>query len=283
MTASLASLNPVVTTNFAGQFQTTSDGYTQGQALADWSLMSQLRGGVLAASETLPMYPGVGVYENMPAAGSSTFVTPTVGRATNVTANTAKTLAGFSVFNNWVNGVNNPQSPVPTAATGMGVNFFRLGSGIMVPVACAPSLTSLDGSLTTPLVSWDFVGQQLAPYVAAYPANVLTGQTWSAGSVTFTTTTAHGVAVGDVFAISGSTPAGYNGVYTAITGTTGSTLVATLATNPGSSTAYGTLVAGGGALNVKISGVYTNGRIISYNATTNVATYATGTVALIQL
>ena len=283
MTASLASFNPIQTTNFGGQFQLTSDGYTQGQALADWSLMSQLRGGVLAATETLPMYPGVAIFENMPASGSSTFVTPTVGRATNLTANTAGTIAGFSVFNGWINGINNPQSPVPTAASNMGVNFFRLGCGITVPLAAAASLVSLDGSLTTPLVSWDFGAQQLAPYVAAYAANVITAASYSGTTVTLTTTSAHGLSVGSVFTLSGFTPTTYNGTFVAIAGTTGSTLKYTSAANPGAVTTYGQLNAGGGALNVKISGVYTNGRIISYNPTTNVATYAVGTVALVQL
>ncbi len=79
----------------------------------------------------------------------------------------------------------------------------------------------------------------------SYAANVLTGASWastSGGQVTFTTTTAHGVTVGATFVISGMTPAGYNGTYAAISGTTGSTLVAALTVNPGTETVLGTLV-----------------------------------------
>ena len=78
----------------------------------------------------------------------------------------------------------------------------------------------------------------------AWAANVLTGSSWATtggGQVTFTTTSAHGVAIGQTFTISGCTPAGYNGTYVAIAGTSGSTLVASLATNPGAISVEGTL------------------------------------------
>jgi hypothetical protein len=82
-----------------------------------------------------------------------------------------------------------------------------------------------------------------APTTGAWAANALTALTWSGGAATATTTTAHGVAVGQWFQVTGCTPIGYNGYWQAITGTTGSTLVWTLATNPGSETVLGTLVA----------------------------------------
>ena len=67
------------------------------------------------------------------------------------------------------------------------------------------------------------------------------------GTATATTTTAHGVLPGQTFTISGSVaatiPSGYNGTFTALTGTTGSTLVWALPINPGSESVYGTLVA----------------------------------------
>jgi hypothetical protein len=72
---------------------------------------------------------------------------------------------------------------------------------------------------------------------------VLTAASWSNNVVTFTTTTSHGVAVGQWFQIAGMTPAGYNGWFQAAAGTTGNTLVAPLATSPGSESALGTLVA----------------------------------------
>ena len=83
-------------------------------------------------------------------------------------------------------------------------------------------------------------------YTGAYGANVLTAISWSGtngGTVTATTTTAHGVVPGNQFSISGCTPAGYNGTFVALAGTTGETLVYALAVNPGSETGLGTLVA----------------------------------------
>ncbi len=77
--------------------------------------------------------------------------------------------------------------------------------------------------------------------ITAYNANVITAASWSAGQVTFTTTSGHNVAVGTTFTISGMTPAGYNGSFIAITGTTGSTLVAALVNDPTTATGMGTL------------------------------------------
>jgi len=81
------------------------------------------------------------------------------------------------------------------------------------------------------------------PQYGAYPANALTAISWSGGVVTGTTTTPHLVQVGQFFTILGVTPTGYNGTWQALPGTTGSTLVYSLATNPGVETVLGTLVA----------------------------------------
>lgn len=82
-----------------------------------------------------------------------------------------------------------------------------------------------------------------APAFGAWAANALTALSWANNQITATTTTAHGVAVGQWFQLSGCLPAGYNVWYQAALGTSGSTLVANLATNPGSETQLGTLVA----------------------------------------
>ena len=87
------------------------------------------------------------------------------------------------------------------------------------------------------------VGMIEAPATGAWSANVLTAASWSNNVVTFTTTTNHGVSVGQWFQIIGMTPAGYNGWFQAASGTTGSTLVAPLANSPGSESVLGTLVA----------------------------------------
>lgn len=80
-------------------------------------------------------------------------------------------------------------------------------------------------------------------YSGAWPTNVLTAISWSNGLVTATTTTAHGVLEGETFTITGCTPAGYNGTYVALNGTTGSTLIYALASNPGAESVLGSLAA----------------------------------------
>jgi hypothetical protein len=167
----------------------------------------------------------------------------------------------------------------------MGVNLYALGSNARIAVACDPALVDLDGGLITQQVSWDFGAQRLIPYVAAYPANVITAATWAAGVVTLTTTTAHGVAVGDDFTVAGMTPNAYNGNFTAVAGTTGSTLKYALANDPGASTVMGTLVAGGGALPCKVLNVQIgNSMTVDYDPTTGFATWnRSGSAALIQI
>lgn len=73
--------------------------------------------------------------------------------------------------------------------------------------------------------------------------NVITAASWAAtsgGQATFTTTVAHGLTSGNKVVVGGFTPTGWNGTYTATTGTTGSTIVVPLtAGNPGAVTVNG--------------------------------------------
>lgn len=71
----------------------------------------------------------------------------------------------------------------------------------------------------------------------------LTSASWAStngGQATASTATNHNIAVGDSFTISGMTPVGYNGTFTALTGTTGNVLVWALAPNPGAVSVLGT-------------------------------------------
>ena len=82
-----------------------------------------------------------------------------------------------------------------------------------------------------------------SPAMGVYSANVLTGLSWTGGLATATTTSAHGILPGQWFQIAGCTPSGYNGWWLAAAGTTGSTLIWAIASNPGSETVLGTVVA----------------------------------------
>lgn len=82
-----------------------------------------------------------------------------------------------------------------------------------------------------------------APAYGVWSANVLTALSQGgAGTVTATTTTAHGVAIGQWFQISGMTPTGYNGWWQAADGTTGSTLIWQAPAGIGAESVLGTLV-----------------------------------------
>lgn len=61
----------------------------------------------------------------------------------------------------------------------------------------------------------------------------VSAMSWSAGTVTATTTGAHGIGVGQMFQLIGSVPVGYDGVWTATAGTTGTTLKFAVTNNPG--------------------------------------------------
>ena len=53
----------------AGLFNTTANGVRQGTAYADPSTRYRLRAGILAQTETIPMWGGVGIYANIPGGG----------------------------------------------------------------------------------------------------------------------------------------------------------------------------------------------------------------------
>ena len=294
------SFNPYAQTTFSGSFNTSANGLVAGTAYPDPASRFYLSGGVLASTETLPIWGGVGISESVSVPGVTDILlsgTPApssdlgtvITRATTVTAGTGG-LTGFSVFDQAHSWITTPQSQVPTAGVGGLVNFYRLGSNIRVAVAIDPVLADLAGGSISGPVSWDFSQQRLIPYVAAYPANVITAASWastSGGTATLTTTTAHGVTVGSDFTISGITPAAYNGTFTAITGTTGSTLKYLLpeASTPGAGTAFGTLVAGGGALSVQVLELQIgNSMVPVYDPVKNVVNWnRSGSAAIIKL
>ena len=305
MTATLP-FNYMPTTVAAGTFNATATGGVQGMYIDAPATRFELRGGVLSTAETLPMWGGVGVNvtttpntgTNPPDSTQGGIIT----RATNVTANAAASIVGFSVFNQAYGMANTPQSPVPLAGSGMQVNYFLLGSNAQIYVAVAPAITS--GSTVNAQYSWDFVGQQLIPYVAAYSAVTAGGitsgtYTSSTGIIALTFSTAPlGAGIGSgangvYLSIAGITSsvsansAAMNGDF-AITGTASSGTVVSLQgpVGLGANTltvSSATLAAGGGALNVELMDILTSNSMtvtyVSPNATWNYS----GSVALIKL
>jgi hypothetical protein len=167
MVASIA-FNPYIQTSAAGMFNTDSDGFIVGTAMPDPAARFALSGGYLAPTETLPMFGGVAISENIPTERSTAPVTPTrpdVALGSVIARATAyANLTGFSVFDQNYAAVNTPQSPVPAVGSGGQVNFYRLGSGARIALAIDPTLVTLEGGLITQQISWDFTNQKIIAF-----------------------------------------------------------------------------------------------------------------------
>lgn len=293
--ATNVSFNPIVTSTYAGGFSTQSDGLVQGTAMDDPAVRYALSGGILSGNETLPMWGGVGVYANVAATGAE--LGQVLGRATTMTANASGQLLGFSVFNQANNWISWPASPVPTANSGMGVPYYRLGSGARIAVQCDPSLaSSLLSNSIGQAVYWDFNAQCLvASASSSYSVSSLTWSSTNGGQVRVQSGSATPVAgVGDSFTLAGATNSGTGG--TSAINTTHQVNTWTSSQDftfllPGTSTLWGTLAGtitlaySQGALACKVLRVQSgNSKVVVWDPVNNVATWNnSGSAALIQI
>lgn len=293
------SLNPLLVTSAPGTFAVQSEGYIQGTAMDDPAVRYALAGGVLNSSETLPMWGGVGIYEDVPYPPVQTsFPQDNLGALVGRAATTAA-VQGFSVFNQAHAWITTPQSQVPTAGTGMGVNFYRLGSGARIVVKADPALASLEGGPTnvTTGFTWDCTAQVLQPYEASASTLSITGITVANGVATVTLSGALSgwtFTAGDTVVISGATnsgtaPVGLLNTAQKIASVTDSThFTLALPTNQGTwGTIAGTIVLnyGGGALAVKLLRLNIgNSMVVNYDGVNNYATWdRAGTTAVILI
>jgi hypothetical protein len=163
--------NPNIVTNATGGFSVETTGYIAGYALDDPHIRNELRGGPLAATETMTMWGGIPVSVHIqpvtPEGEHS--LGPKVLRAT-----TAAQILGWSVFNQDHSMINSPQSPVPQADVGMMVSYYLRGTRARIVVPCDPAIVGVVGQpLNTP-VSWDFVNNRLVGNASAViPVDVL--------------------------------------------------------------------------------------------------------------
>ena len=108
-------------------------------------------------------------------------------------------------------------------------------SGQAINVTSTSPNGTIDGIWTvssvtsTTLVFTNAAASGSGTSTVAVPTQTPTGTV----NITMSTTGSHGISVGDSVFVSGVTPSGYNGVWTAQTGTTGSTLVLNIGSNPG--------------------------------------------------
>ena len=149
--------SPYALTNVQDSFSVQSQGFWQGDLLADPSARFQLAAGVVAASETLPMWGGVAVFEKTPPANSAlTGQAPTIGRAAS-----AGEFSGFTTYQGSFSAPVTPQSTAPLQASGGGFNFVRVGSLSRIVVACSSGIIALAGDTNPMSFGWDATAQQL--------------------------------------------------------------------------------------------------------------------------
>ena len=281
---STISFNPQLSTNAAGSFGVQWDGLIQGTAYPDPAARYALSSGFLASSETLPMWGGVGISEDIPVSSTTTPDASLGGaiiRATAVPGTGAGALTGFSVFDQAYGMVNTPQSPVPLVGTYGQVNFYRLGSGARLAVQADTSLISLAGGIITQAVAWDFVNQRLIPSDGTLTISSGTYNN-TTGVVTLTMSAPINFGPGDAVVVSSLTGTGayasLGGTFTALAGTTGSTVVYNAGAGKGASTITGgSLTLGSGAsspIPVKVLRFYqTNCMTVTYDPITGFATW----------
>ncbi|HEY2678639.1 MAG TPA: hypothetical protein VGI65_16830, partial [Steroidobacteraceae bacterium] len=102
----------------------------------------------------------------------------------------------------------------------MPISFSQIPTDIKIPlyyVEVDPSMAGLPVLGLPALI----VGTMLGTAASVG----ITTATWAAGQATYTTAAPHGFAVGASVTVSGVSPAGFNGTFTTLTGTTASTLI----------------------------------------------------------
>jgi hypothetical protein len=182
-------INPSLVTNAPNTFYSTSTGGVQG-TLADnpVSLTGYLRSGIVATNATTPMWGGEGVTISLPTSGTEALEIAAV-----LTLASAETnLLGFTVFNQASAMIQSPQSPVPLAAAGMGINFFEMGSGARIWVQATSGVAgALLGGAINQAVYWDYTNQVLlgSPGGTALPVKVVDVNVGNSQVVTYSSGT----------------------------------------------------------------------------------------------
>jgi hypothetical protein len=281
----------------AGLFNVTARGFRQGTAMADPATRFRLRAGILATSETLPMWGGVGIYANVPTdpgvgqqgQNPNIALGTIVGRAALLTG--ASALAGFSVFDEAYGMITSPQSTVPLIGSGGQVNYYPLGSLARIVVQADPSLISLAGGPIKPQVSWDFTNQLLVPFLGTLTISSGTYNN-TTGIVTLTMSAPVTFSPGDSITTAALTGTGtlttLQGTFTVLSATGSAVTYQGPIGNGATTITGGTLTVGGAAsaaLPVAVLDISaTNNEVVSYAASTGFATWNyNGAAALIQI
>jgi hypothetical protein len=153
--------NPYATTTPRNPFVQQTQGYYQGFAMDEPSSRLWLRGGTLDVNETLTMWGGIPISQEIHNNGTgSEGLGPAVKRAT-----TQASVTGFSVFNQASSMVIVPGNSVPLAGVGNYVSFYMGGSGqVRIAVKCDAALIAALTSgelINAPALYWDVTNYQI--------------------------------------------------------------------------------------------------------------------------
>jgi hypothetical protein len=159
--------NAAQVTNANSTFYATSDGAIQGFYQDDPALRFQLRSGIVAPTQTTPLWGGMAVAVNLP---NPLYEAPSLKAALSLATSQAN-LMGFTVWNQAHATVLNPsiQAPVPLAGGGNGsngpggaINFFLLGSNAQIWVQCSSGVaTAFKAGAYNQATYWDYTNQVL--------------------------------------------------------------------------------------------------------------------------
>jgi len=151
------SINPMVTTGASEAFNISSDGYVQGTFLDDPAVRYQLEGGYVDTATVDVIWGGLPLTLAVPNIGAAA-----LGPSCSI-ADSAAVIDAWSLFNQAAAMVVTPSSQVPTATSGMSINFARAGSNmrIALPVAAA-AISGLQGAEPNVALYWDFTNNNLA-------------------------------------------------------------------------------------------------------------------------
>ncbi len=155
------SFNPFGTSTPQNTFLSPTQGYMQGVVYDDTVARLQLMGGQLATTESIVMWGGrpIGEQINITLTGNSDGLGPQVASATS-----QATCTGWSTFGASYVLIPGGVYP-PVAAVGNWIGFYRYGSLARMAVACDPALvTSISGgtnTITSQALYWDVVNYRI--------------------------------------------------------------------------------------------------------------------------
>lgn len=168
----LISFNPYTTTTPQNTFLQESQGYIQGVSYDDPTAYQWLAGGVLKSTETLPMWGGVPIQENVNLPGAQAD-----GLGGNVLRATSQvTVTGWSVFNQAASMVVTPGNNVPLASVLNYVAFYRNFTNQRIAVQADPALDPANTSIAGTALYWDVTNYRITATSSggnfALPSNV---------------------------------------------------------------------------------------------------------------